>query len=93
MTDNTNYPRTVESAVRLMQDLMPKATQAQIASLAEDDLMTDFGLGMWVSSHLGPWKDNAALLQSAGVWHPDDASAIIIRAFWLRLRDDLRKVH
>lgn len=58
-----------------------------------DLMMLHFGLGQWVRNHLGLLGDNPALLEATGERHPDDASGLIIRAFWLRLRDGLPKVH
>ena len=92
-TDNS-YPRTVEAAVRLLQGLVPEDEQQKIRSMSEQDLaILDFGLGQWIRNHLGLWGDNAALLRSTGEPHADDASGVIVRAFWLKLRDDLPRLH
>ncbi|UUZ77398.1 hypothetical protein LP414_09330 [Polaromonas sp. P1(28)-13] len=89
-----NYPTTVDSAVRLLQELVPENERVKIRLMTEDDLtMLDFGLGQWVRNHFGLWGDNPALLQATGEQHADDASGFIIRAFWLKLRDELPKVH
>ena len=95
MTDHQDrFPTTVEAAVRLLQGMVPKIEQTKIAAMAEDELMAlHFGLGQWVRNHLGLWGDNAALLQATGEINADDASGVIIRAFWQALRDDLPKVH
>lgn len=53
----------------------------------------DFGLGQWVRNNLELWNVNLDLFADAGERHPDDASGVIIQAFWLRLRDELPKVH
>lgn len=59
-----------------------------------DDLMTlHFGLGQWIRNNLGLWGSNPALLAATDKENADDASAVIIRAFWQALRDDLPKVH
>ena len=52
-----------------------------------------FGLGQWVRNNLGLWQGNPQLLAATGEGHPDDASGVIIHAFWQRLRDDLPKLH
>lgn len=89
-----NYPKTIDEAVRLLQGLVPEEEQARIAYMGEDELPTlDFGLGQWVRNNFGLWKANQDLLADTGEHHPDDASGVIIRAFWLRLRDELPKVH
>ena len=87
-------PATVDAAVRLLQGLVPQAEQATIAYMKEDDLITlDPGLGMWIRNNLGLWRGNDALIESTGEANADDASVVIIRAFWLALRADLPKVH
>lgn len=92
-TEN-KYPTTVDSAVRLLEGLVPKDEQVKISKFVEADLsMLDFGLGQWVRNNLGLWSDNKALLDATGEVHADDASAVIIRALWLKLRDDLPKIH
>lgn len=88
------FPTTVEAAVRLLRGLVPDDEKAKIVLMAEDDLMMlHFGLGQWVRNHLGLWGDNSALLQATGESNADDASGAIVWAFWLKLRDDLPKVH
>lgn len=91
---DNNYPHAIESAVRLLQGLVPDDEQQRIRSMTEQDLtMLDFGLGQWIRNHLGLWGDNPALLRATGELHADDASGVIVRAFWLKLRDDLPRVH
>ena len=80
--------------MRLLLELVPEDEQAKIAVMKEDDLlMLHFGLGQWVRNNLGLWESNQPLLDATGERHPDDASGVIIRAFWLRLRNDLPKMH
>ncbi len=87
-------PGTVDAAVRLLRGLVPDAEQARIAYLQEDELIgLDLGLGMWIRNNLGLWQGNVALLEATGESDADDASGVIIRAFWLALRADLPKVH
>lgn len=91
---DNNYPRTIEAAVRLMQGLVPEDEQQKIRRMSEQDLsMLDFGLGQWIRNHLGLWGDNSALLRATGELHADDASGVIVHAFWQKLRDDLPRVH
>ena len=87
-------PATVESAVRLMMALVPESEQADIAYMNEAELSTlHFGLGQWARNHLGLWGDNPALLAATGESNADDASEVIVKAFWMRLREGLPKVH
>lgn len=95
MTDcSGELPTTVDEAVRLLQGLVPECEQAKIAALTQDELLAlHFGLGQWVRNNLGLWGSNSPLLAATGKDNADDASAVIIRAFWQALRDDLPKLH
>ena len=92
--DQGVFPATVEAAVRLLQALVPGNEQAKIAAMKEDELSAlHFGLGHWVRNNLGLWGGNSMLLQATGESNADDASGVIIRAYWQALNDDLPKVH
>ena len=87
-------PATIDGAVRLMLGLVPEVEQAQIGYMSEEELPgLHMRLGQWVRNHLGLWGENAALMAATGEENPDDASAVIVRAFWERLRADLPRVH
>lgn len=87
-------PISVDAAVRVLQGMIPEDEQAKIAKMPEDELpIIHFGLGQWIRNNLGLWQGNTQLLAATGEKHPDDASGVIIRAFWQRLRDDLPKLH
>ena len=87
-------PATVDEAVRLLQSIVPQAEQARIAALQESALITlDLSLGMWIRNNLGMWQGNAALLDATGQETADGASDVIIRAFWVVLRQELPKLH
>lgn len=95
MTDQQGtFPTTVEAAVRLLQGLLPDAEQAAICVLAEGDLINlHHGLGQWIRNHLGLWGNNQKLLAATGERTADDASDLIIRAFWLEVRGKLPQIH
>jgi hypothetical protein len=87
-------PTTIDGAVRLMLGLVPQDEQARIAYMSEGDLPElHMGLGRWVRNHLGLWGENAALMAETGENNADDASAVIVKAFWEQLRGELPKVH
>ena len=92
--NRTELPSTVDGAVRLMLGLMPDDERIRIASMAESDLVDlHFGLGQWVRNYLVLWNDNNLLMTATGESNADDASAVIVRAFWERLREELPKLH
>jgi len=92
------YPTTVEAAVRLIRELLPKHELDKIAAMSEDNLIRlHFGLGMWIRNHLGLWKADSPLLDSLKVGrfgvHPDHASSVIIKALWKQLQADQPRAH
>jgi hypothetical protein len=92
--DEIKLPATVDAAVRLLQGLVPEEEQTRIAFMPEAELPTlDFGLGQWIRNNLGLWGLNSDLLAATGETHADDASGVIVRAFWIALKDELPKVH
>ena len=89
-----DLPASVDAALRVLQGMIPEDEQAKIAVISEDELtMLHFGLGQWIRNNFGLWQGNLQLLAATGQTHPDDASGVIINAFWQRLRDDLPKLH
>lgn len=88
------FPTSVEAAVRVLREMIPEDEKAKIAVMPEHELtMLHFGLGQWIRNNFGLWDGNPTLLTATGQRDPDDASEVIIRAFWQRLRDDLPKLH
>ncbi len=91
---NSNLPATIEAAVRLLESLVPVDEQSKIIGMQESDLVNlHFSLGLWIRNQLGIGGANTPLLEATGEAHPDDASGVIIRAFWMALREDLPKIH
>lgn len=92
--DEIKLPATVDAAVRLLQGLVPEEEQTRIAFMLEAELPTlDFGLGQWIRNNLVLWGVNSDLLAATGESHADDASAVILRAYWTALKDELPRVH
>jgi hypothetical protein len=77
-----------------MLGLVPEDEQALVAYMSENDLPgLHMRLGQWVRNHLGLWGDNTALIAATGEDNADDASAVVVKAFWDELRRALPKVH
>jgi hypothetical protein len=88
------FPTNDEAAVRLLHELVPDDEEAAICALAESDLIKlHHGLGQWIRNHLGLWGDNSKLLAATGEQTADDASDVVVRAFWLALRGKLPQIH
>lgn len=90
----SEFPTTVDQAVRLLMGMVQESEQAKIAAMDANDIHTlHFGLGMWIRNHMGLYAGNAELLKDTGETEPDEASMVILRAFWCRLRAELPKIH
>lgn len=99
---NHERPRTVQEAVEQLVRKLSQADKISIAETEENDLINlHFGFGQSIRNEFGLWSDNLPLLLDCQrvkakdmanqpglrTIHPDDASMIIIQAFWRRLRD------
>ncbi len=92
--DESALPETIEQALRLLKSLIEKGEQDKIAVMPEIDLvMLHMGLGQWIRNTMGLWQGNIRLLAATGQQDPDDASGVIIQAFWQVLQDERTKVH
>lgn len=81
------FPRTLSETVAILSAELPERERLVIAgTLAQDLGRFHHGLGTYVRNRFGLWGPNPALLAACKVDHPDDASAVILRA----LRDHLR---
>ena len=95
MSANENpHPLTVEEAVdRLHANISLNDEIRLAATLAEEDL-TDFhfSLGHHIRNEFGLWSGNDALLESCRIisgdknLHVDDASMLIVKALWEKVK-------
>ena len=85
---------TVEAAVRILRSMILDKEQAEIAAMAEEDLVNlHLGLGFWIRSAFGLWKDDSKLLAATEERDPDDAALTIILALWRTLRREQVRLH
>ena len=87
-------PKTVEAAVERLLSEIPLKRKAAISRIGVEDLASlHFEMGQYVQRRLGLWFGNDDLMAScrkvAGEsdLHEDDASALIIKELWKRLRE------
>jgi len=81
------WPRTVAEAVARLVLELSQAEKDEIAAKPDDELIElHFGLGVRIREDFGLHGDNPALFLSCGKTNEDDASMVIIRALWGRLR-------
>ncbi len=87
---SAKIPSTVEDAVDCLMAIMPDAEQRTFAGMPDHLLIENhLGLGLWIRNNFGLWSGNESLLVDTGALDVDGASAVIVRAFWLKLRSRL----
>lgn len=91
------YPLTVEEAVDRLHADISLNDEIRLAAMTEEDLTNfHFSLGHHIRNEFGLWSGNDALLESCRIiagrqyLHVDDASSVIIKALWLRLKQEDR---
>lgn len=81
-------PKTVDEAVNRILAEMDDENKARVRQTPREKLILfHHGWGTGIRNAFGLWRGNAALLESCGERHPDDASMVIIRAVWARLQE------
>jgi len=84
---NKTYPKTVEESVNLLLSTMSHENIEKLKNTPEENLILQHhALGTHIRNEFGLWKGNQGLLNSCGVAEPDDASGVIIKALWEKLR-------
>jgi hypothetical protein len=88
-------PTTIAEALDQLQQSLTPAQLSELAAHPADDLSDyHFGLCQRIRNEFGLWDKGSPLLQDcqasrpdrSGYIHPDDASMLILRALWVRLR-------
>jgi hypothetical protein len=83
----TGLPRTVAEAVNELVYTLEQAEKDEIAAMPQHALINlHSGLGERIREDFGLHEENPALLASSRQTNADDASMVIIRALWARLR-------
>jgi hypothetical protein len=90
-------PRTVDEAVERLTTELSLKDKTTISNMAATELSTlHFNLGEYIRNEFGLWSGNQDLMASLsfmvkrGNVHQDEASSIIIRELWKRLRETHR---
>lgn len=86
-------PKTVSQAVDILKtEIGPEALE-WIRFTPESEVVSTFHftLGMSIRNRFGLWSGNRELLEACGgeKMHPDDASSVILKTLWARLRSQL----
>ncbi len=87
-------PTTVGEAADQVISRLDAESLSRLRGMEETDLMAmHFGLGTWIRNVFGLWSGNKALLEDCasdgepGCFDPDEASMVILREVWRRVRE------
>jgi hypothetical protein len=92
--DRPPAPKTVYEAVEFLLTYLTLKDQTKIGNMSEDDLNNlHFSLGTYIRNNFGLWGGDGRLMDDCRrltgnlFLHEDDASSIIIKELWKRLRE------
>ncbi|WP_442887585.1 DUF6794 domain-containing protein [Congregicoccus parvus] len=81
-------PKTKEEAIQTLLRLYPEEGRQEFADSREEDLIGyHHGFGTTIRNAFGLWESKSPLRRDLGGGHPDNASMVLIRAFWQRLQE------
>jgi hypothetical protein len=94
ISENTEFPQSVEEAVQRLKQVLPLKDRTMMANMQADELdHLHTGLGEYIKQKFGLYLDNGPLIQSCAALGnlsqplPDEACAVILKALWQDLRD------
>ena len=90
----SSLPKTVGDAANQVISALDGESLGKLRQMEESDLVgLHFGLAMWIRNAFGLWGDNRPLLEDCSSadgylssLDPDEASMVILRAAWRRVR-------
>jgi hypothetical protein len=92
-TNENQYPKTIEEAVEILHANMGLNDEILLATMKEEDLIdAHVALGYQIRHEFGLWTGNDALLECCRIksgdkdLHVDDASMLIVKALWERVK-------
>lgn len=92
MRTQNSLPITVNEAIEILIETLSEDQKSKLSKMSGSELADlHFGLGMWVRNSFGLLSRGSALLKDTGVRNADDASALILKLLWYRLRGELAK--
>ena len=91
------HPKTIEEAIARLAKGLSLKDKTTLANMAETELSTlHFNLGEYIRNEFGLWSENQDLMIACcfiaqkDKIHEDEASSIIIKELWKRLRETHR---
>ena len=89
LLDNSRLPETAVEAVDKLMMVLDDEQKGLIATMEEDDLIDlYFSLGMAIRNAFWLHKPQSKLLASCDVVHPDDASGVLIKKLWMKIKNE-----
>jgi hypothetical protein len=86
---NTMLPETVGEAVEWLITVLEDRHKMFLTLMREDELIElHFGLGLSIRNSFGLHNADCKLFRDCGVDNSDDASDVIIKALWNKLKHD-----
>jgi hypothetical protein len=87
---NTMQPETVDEAVEWLITVLEDRHKMLLTIMREDELIDlHFGLGLSIRNSFGLHDADGKLFRDCGVDNSDDASDVIIKALWNKLKHDV----
>ena len=85
------HPKSIQEAIQLLLTELPEKDQQIIKMMAEEQLSSlHFSLGNHIRNGFELWGSNVELLKAccpdSSLQNADDASLVIIKAFWWKLQ-------
>ena len=103
MTDISIWPETINEGVEQMIDTMSEVDKRELLNAKKGELSRfNYTLGMLICGWFGLYNGNTAMLEACAntrkneierliaLSDPEEASAIIIEAIWMRLRAEMK---
>ena len=87
MLDNSRLPETVDEVIDRLMTVLESEHKATIATIQEEDLIDlHFSLGRAIRNAFRLHKPQSKLLTSCDVVNPDDASGVLIKKLWMKIK-------
>jgi hypothetical protein len=82
-------PATIAQAIDILDVLIEPKDKELIKAMKEDELIgLHFFLGLAIRNNFGLWQGNESLMRELVSIYPDDASSVLIEAYWKHLQNE-----
>ena len=89
LEEKPHYPHSIKEAILMLMELIPKDQLEEIKTMPLEELpLLHRSLGMFIRNKFGLWAGNESLMKECDTSVPDNASSVIIKAFYNHLKND-----